>query len=361
MIRFGILDSDSRYAQRLAEFFTARFGSQVEPYVFRDAGLLVEHLKKNRLDLVLASTQLLPDPGQVSQYAPVYYLSEDPDAEQIKGCGAVFRYQRGEALLRCLKGLAAQQDTRSVTFSSSQRGRVFTFAGAGGGMGCTTAAIGCAAAFAAEGRKTMYLCLQNNGYVGGCLPRGGAGNMYRVLYEVKMYLSDRERRGNFSSVLEGMLKYDPQIGIYYYDASPQPLEAASMKQEELQQILTSAAGLADVVVADMDSVFSPLLQMAAKLSDRVVLVSDGSESGNFRLNQMAGAFAMFDEMEGTRLAPKCSVLYNRFGSACTRATLDWSLPVLGMIEHFSGADTRMIVEELARRPLYRALDMQGEA
>ena len=359
MIRFGILDHDSRYAQRLVEFFSVRFDNQTEPYLFHNAGTLLEYLERGRLDLVLASIELLPDPEAVPGSVPVFYLSEDPELELIKGRRTVFRYQRGEALLRCLKGLAAEQDSRSVTFSSSGKGRIFTFAGASGGAGCTTAAVGCAAAFAAAGKKALYLCLQNNGYVGDCLPRGGNGSMFRVLYEVKMFLGDRERRGNLTSVLEGMLKYDAQLGIYYYDASPQPLEAASMKEEELELILTSAAGLFDVVAADMDGVFSPLLQTAARLSDRVILVGDGSAGGNFRLNQLAGAFAMLDERDSLRLLPKCRVLYNRFGSAAAKAELSWRIPVLGTVERFSGADTRAIVAELAKRTLYSPL-LDGE-
>ena len=128
-----------------------------------------------------------------------------------------------------------------------------------------------------------------------------------------------------------------------------------MKEEELELILTSAAGLFDVVAADMDGVFSPLLQTAAHLSDRIVLVGDGSVSGNFRLNQLAGAFAMLDERDGLRLLPKCRILYNRFGSAAVKADLNWRIPVLGTVERFSGADTRTITAELAKRPVYGPL------
>ena len=128
-------------------------------------------------------------------------------------------------------------------------------------------------------------------------------------------------------------------------------------KEEL--ILTSAAGLFDVVAADMDGVFSPLLQTAARLSDRVILVGDGSAGGNFRLNQLAGAFAMLDERDSLRLLPKCRVLYNRFGSAAAKAELSWRIPVLGTVERFSGADTRAIVAELAKRTLYSPL-LDGE-
>ncbi len=146
MIRFGILDHDNHYAQRLVNFFSTRFGSQAEPHLFRSQQALLDYLKDNRLDLVLASTEQLPDPAVLPPKVLTAYLSEDADVEQINRCPAVFRYQRGEALLRRLKGLAAELVNRNATFASSKQGAVLTFLGAGGGTGCTTAAVGCAAA-----------------------------------------------------------------------------------------------------------------------------------------------------------------------------------------------------------------------
>lgn len=355
MIRFGILDHDNHYAQRLVNFFSTRFGSQAEPHLFRSQQALLDYLKDNRLDLVLASTEQLPDPAVLPPKVLTAYLSEDADVEQINRCPAVFRYQRGEALLRRLKGLAAELDNRNATFASSKQGAVITFLGAGGGTGCTTAAVGCAAALAREGKKVLYLCLQNNGYVGDCLPKGGVGSMFRVLYEVKTFLGDRDRQGNLTPKLEGLLKYDTQLQISYYDAFPLPLEAASMTGEELELLLNTVSGLFDAVVADMDSLFSPLLRAILPLSDRVVLVSNGTQGINCRLAQMVNAFSLLDESDDLRVLAKTHVLYTRFGSQARQAQLPRSVPVLGAIDNFSGSDTRGIVAELAKRPVFRPL------
>ena len=355
MIRFGILDDDIRYAQRLANFFSTRFSTQAEPHLFRSAQALEDYLQKGRLDLVLASPELLPDPSEVPSRTLVAYLSDEPDIEQITGRPAVFRYQRGEALLRRLKGLAAEADGRGATFSSTRQGAVFAFLGAGGGVGCTTAAMGCAAALARKGNKTLYLCLQNNGYIGDCLPRGGTGSMFRVLYEVKTFLGDLERQGNLAPKLEGLLKYDTQLQVHYYDAFPIPLEAASMTAEELELLLNTVSGLFDAVVADLDGVFSPLLRAAAAQAEQVILVSDGSQGVNCRLNQMLSAFSLLDDSDDLNLLSKTQVLYSRFGSRGRKAQLAQSVPVLGAIDNYSGSDTRDIVSELAGQSLFQPL------
>ena len=49
------------------------------------------------------------------------------------------------------------------------------------------------------------------------------------------------------------------------------------------------------------------------------------------------------------------VLYSRFGSRSRRAQLPQNVPVLGAIDNFSGSETRDIVSELSRRPLFQPL------
>lgn len=355
MVRFGILDHDAHYAHCLVNFFSARCVGQVEPFLFHSKQALLDALGSRRLDLILASPQLIPDPGELPSKVLLAYLSEEKDVEQINRRPAVFRYQRGEILLRQIKGLAARQDDQRATYAASGRGVVLTFLGAGGGTGCSNAAMGCACALAGTGKKVLYLCLQNNGYVGHCLSGEGSGDLTRVLYEVKSYLGDRERQGNLAAKLEGLLKYEVQLRFHYYDTFSLPLEAASVTAQELELLLTTLSGLFDVVVADMDGIYSPVLGAALQASAHVLLVSDGSPCVNQRLKQMVKTFSILDDSEDLRLLSRTQILYNRFGSRARQATLDHTVQVLGTIDNFSGTDARGIVQELGGRTLFMSL------
>lgn len=355
MVRFGILDHDSQYASRLVNFFSSRYGGQVEPCLFSSREALLTALQKSRLDLVLASGQLLPDPSEVSGKVPVVYLTEERDVESVHQCPVLFRYQRGEILLRQIKGLAAQMNDSGATYAAAGQGTVLLFLGAGGGTGCSTAAMGCAAAMAAAGKKTVYVCLQNNGCVDHCLSGEGSGDLARVLYEIKTFLGDRDRQGNLAIKLEGLLRYDSRLRFHYYDAFPLPLEAASMTDEELELLLKTLAGLFEVVVADMDGIYSPQLTAAMGCAARVVLVGDGTDSGNRRLEKLVKTFSVLDDSEDLRVLPRTRILYNRFGSSARRAQLSQAVTVLGSIDRFSGSDTRAIVEELRGREVFRSL------
>lgn len=355
MVRFGILDHDSQYAHRLVNFFSGRYGGQVEPFLFRSKEALLDTLQSSRLDLVLVSGQLFPDPAEAMGKAPVVYLTEERDVERIHQCPALFRYQRGEVLLRQIKGLAAQMNESGAIYAAAGQGAVLLFLGAGGGAGCSTAAMGCAGAMAAAGKKTVYLCLQSNGCVDHCLSGDGSGDLSRVLYEIKTFLGDRERQGNLAIKLEGLLRYDGRLRFHYYDAFPLPLEAASMNSEELALLLKTLAGLFEVVVADVDGVYGPLLRTAAECAGRIVLVSDGADGTNRRLEKLVKTFSVLDDNEDLRLLPRTRVLYNRFGSRARQAQLSRPVTVLGAVDNFSGCDTRAVVEELSRRELFRPL------
>lgn len=353
MIRFCILDHDARYAEALADFLSVRYGSQVEPCLFRSLETLRDYLKGHRLDLVLASAELLPDPGVLSPQ-PVAYLSEDRDMERFNGCPTVFRYQRGESLLRQIKGIAAESDKRNAVYTSGNRGDVWLFLGAGGGTGCSTAAVGCAAQLGRKGRKVLYLCLQNNGYVGDMLSGEGSGGMTRVLYEVKTFLGNREGQGNLAPRLEGLLKYDSQLQVHYYEPFSLPLEAASLGGEEAASLLNALTGLFEVVVVDMDGVYSPVLRSVLELAGKILLVSSGTGSSNRRMKQMLDAFSVLDESEDLRLLPRVRILYNQFGSGARQAE-ERRAPVLTTISHYTGSDARRIIQEVRRKEDFLSL------
>ena len=192
----------------------------------------------------------------------------------------------------------------------------------------------------------MYLCLQNNGYVGDMLSGEGNGNMTRVLYEVKTFMGNQEGRGNLIPRLEGLLKYDSQLQVHYYDPFSLPLEAASLGGEEASSLLDALKGLFEVVVVDTDGVYTPVLKTMLGMAEKVLLVGSGTESSNCRMRRMLDTFSVLDE--DARILPRVRIVYNRFGSGARR-TDDGRAPVLTAISNFAGSDNRRILQEIRAR------------
>lgn len=355
MIRFCILDHDARYAGALADFMGVRYGSQVEPYFFHSLESLRDYLQEHRTDLILASDVLLPDPAILGEQT-VAYLSEERDLERLNGRTAIFRYQSGEGLLRQIRGAAAESDKRNVVYAAAEKGEAWLFVGAAGGVGCSTAAVGCAAQLAASGRKVLYLCLQSSGDLDGMLQgdgNGGSSGLTRVLYEVKSYLG-KEEQGNLAPKLESLVKYDPSLRVYFYEPFTLPLEAASLTGEEAVSLLRILSGQYETVIVDADAVYSPLLRSLVSAAGRIFLVSSGTDSANRRLSRMLDTFAVLENQDDSRILSKAQILYSRFGSTGRQAE-EKRVGTLGIIQNYTGANSAGIAREIGNRDLFRTL------
>lgn len=352
MIRFCILDHDARYAGALADFMGVRYGSQVEPYLFHSLDSLRDYLQERRPDLILASDTMLPDPSVLGERT-VAYLTEERTMERLNGRPAIFRYQSGERLLRQIKGAAAESDTRDAVYAAAEKGEAWLFVGAAGGVGCSTAAVGCAAQLAASGRKVLYLSLGSLGDLDGMLQGEGSGGLTRVLYEVKSYLG-KEGQGNLAPKLESLVKYDPSLRVYFYEPFTLPLEAASLTGEEAVSLLRTLSGQYETVIVDVDAGYSPLLRSLLGVVGRIFLVSSGTDSANRRLSRMLDTFTVLEKQDDSSLLSKTQILYSRFGSAARRAE-EKRVSALGVIQNYAGANSAGIAREIGGRDLFLTL------
>ena len=225
--------------------------------------------------------------------------------------------------------------------------------GAAGGVGCSTAAVGCAAQLAASGRKVLYLSLGSLGDLDGMLQGEGSGGLTRVLYEVKSYLG-KEGQGNLAPKLESLVKYDPSLRVYFYEPFTLPLEAASLTGEEAVSLLRTLSGQYETVIVDVDAGYSPLLRSLLGVVGRNFLVSSGTDSANRRLSRMLDTFTVLEKQDDSSLLSKTQILYSRFGSAARRAE-EKRVSALGVIQNYAGANSAGIAREIGGRDLFLTL------
>ena len=344
------MDDITRFSQYLTEEKHSS-PNTVSAYL-RDIHQLRDYLQEHRPDLILASDTMLPDPSVLGERT-VAYLTEERTMERLNGRPAIFRYQSGERLLRQIKGAAAESDTRDAVYAAAEKGEAWLFVGAAGGVGCSTAAVGCAAQLAASGRKVLYLSLGSLGDLDGMLQGEGSGGLTRVLYEVKSYLG-KEGQGNLAPKLESLVKYDPSLRVYFYEPFTLPLEAASLTGEEAVSLLRTLSGQYETVIVDVDAGYSPLLRSLLGVVGRIFLVSSGTDSANRRLSRMLDTFTVLEKQDDSRLLSKTQILYSRFGSAARRAE-EKRVSALGVIQNYAGANSAGIAREIGGRDLFLTL------
>lgn len=356
-IRLGLLDDDLRYITRLTDYFSERYTLQIEANLFTDAAALQTFLRQHgRLDVLLAKQELLPDPESLPGRIQLAYLCEESGISRQGDRPAICKYQKAEAIYRAVQGLAASVDAGGRQYAADGNCDVFLFAGVTGGVGCSTAAMGCAARLAAQGRNVLYINLQQTAMLDTVFRVRGA-SMTRVRYELKSWRQGGGTDlGKLQLKLQSLLATDPDTHVMSYDGFELPLEAMDMDEAELQSLLQAAAGLCECCVLDMDGILNKRLLAAIRRAAWTVLVSDGSAKGNRCLERLLRSIEIQDGTDEPVLQGRLGVLYSRFGSAATETDLPPQANLLGSIPNYAGAGEKRIVQELIGSGVFALLE-----
>lgn len=364
IIRLGLMDKDEQYIVRLADYFNTHMGEDTTFEISLFSGLDdYEAFRRNggQLDILLASPEVLEDPERVEAQTVLAYLSEDMTMVSYKGCDAICKYQKAFHIGRAVQGLAAKARKDGGKYALGGNGRILLFFGAAGGMGSTTAAIGCAVRLAHLGRRVVYLNYQQSWYPDSYFDGGGA-SLSDVHYTFQEW-QRLENDGDDGSVhrlqlrLKSLLTRDGATGVEYYNCFTLPADGLDMSVEEITEQLKALAGQYDDCIVDMDGRLCDELLAVLKISAWSVIVSDGSEKGNFCLDRTVKSLKALNDGGESLLSREIGALYTKFGS---EARVDESLPgfvrVLGRIPFYRGASSKAIVRDLANCSTYRMLE-----
>lgn len=369
IIRLGLMDEDERYSARLADYLGSRMDESIHFDMFLFSGL--EDYKAfitngGRLDIILATTTALDNSEEVAQHTVLAYLSEDITMVSYNGFDAICKYQKADNIFRAVQGLAAQLSKSGGRYDLGGKGRVILFAGAAGGMGCTTLAVGCAARLAQLGRRVVYLNFQESWHPSDYFKTYGA-SLSDVHYTYQEWLrmesgSDEDEKSmhRLQLRLKSMLAHDDATGVDCYGCFTLPVDGLDMTTDEVVGQIKALANQYDDCIVDMDGRFDEGLLSVLRLSAWMIVVSDGSSKGNFCTSRLLQSLKALNDSGDVLLNQETGVLYSRFGSnAQTIKDIPGFTRVLGKIPHYKGASARMIVQELVKCEAYRVLEGKG--
>ena len=227
-IRVGIYDQDETYVSRMVRYFTTYYIDKIELSVFSEADNFYDFVKYKKIDVALVSSAA--DYGELAlpKNTILAYLSEEPNVDKIGNVRAVYKYQKMENLYREILGIFAELDHNAAYKMADGESPVIIFNGAAGGVGTTTMAIAYARYLADNGKKVLYLNLEDNGVVSPILNGEGNATLSEGLYSVK------SGSANLVLKLESMVRKD-EYGIYFYEPFSLTLDSAEMTEKDLEE------------------------------------------------------------------------------------------------------------------------------
>lgn len=345
-IRLGLLGNYS-YIMRLSNYFSAHYSDKLEVFAFTEFKGLEGYMQHSKIDVLLSEPEFFSEDFLLPKTTIMAYMSESSDIQSINDVRAICKYQKAELIYREILSLYAELDQRTAYKMAEGFCPVLLFMGAAGGVGNTTVAIACAMRLASAGKKVLYLNLEENGVISPFLKGDGNTTLSDVLYAVK------SNRSNLTLKLESMVRKSTH-NVYFYEPFQNTLDACEMTENDLKSILDTVThyGAYDFVILDSESRISWKRELLMKYASNVILISDGSEVADEKLEKILREFAIRDEQEEKRLMTKVRILYNRISDGGHTVNTKCSESVVGKIGVMKNKNSGFIAGEIAQKSVF---------
>ena len=354
IVRVGFLDKDENYIARLANYYSAHANEtvQFEIYLFTKEEALRKQLSRGgRMDLLVAEEDLLPEPEEYSRNMELAFWSTEKHEQKRNGYPVVFRYQKASEIFREFQSMAAKRGHGASSFEMQANGQVVLFINGAGGAGSGTAAAGCAAAMAAQGKNTVCFTLKQNACNDSFDICGSS--MTDVMYEISMWrqLGGKDQ-GQLQMKLQSMLKQDNETEVYSFAPFDLPVSAMNFDAESVENLIQAIKGICERCVISADGTLSPMLLKLIRLADWTVIVSDSTAEGNEKSSKLLDSLEAIDSMDEKLIVGKMGVIFNRFRSTGQKLALPKYASELGTIPRYQNADKKRIIRELRMSSVY---------
>lgn len=351
-IHLAILESDEAYLKRIVSVFTVKYADKLEIYSFTSVSSAMQALAEAKIDVFLASDVFQIETEKIPSRCGFAYLVDAPDVETMYGAEALCRFQKAELIYKRVLNIFSEK-TAAVTginLEESQGTRVVAFIAAAGGTGCSTAAASCAIHFAQKGKKVLYLNLEQFGSADVFFQGEGQGNLEDIIYAMK------SRKGNLYLKLESTVKQDA-TGVFFFSAASVALDRMELTEEEIKRILTELKTYCgyDYIILDFDFSMQPGQLELLEECVKIVLVADGADASNRKLERMLASLAILEQKKETKLLMHTGILYNRFGSHTSRKLDGQELQEYGGIRRYEGYPTQQLLHELSALEVFDAI------
>jgi len=351
-IKLVIADSDEVYVNRLINFFNGSYNDKLEMYSFTTIETLTEFISKNNVDVLIATESFGISTKEISEKIAFAYFSEAASIDTINGIRTVCKYQKVDLIYKEILSLYSERTTNVIGYKSDngEITKIHTFLSCSGGTGSSTVAAACSINLSREGKKVLYLNLEQLGSTNLFFNADGAFDFGDVIYAIK------SRKSNLILKLESTVKKDPN-GVFFYDACKMPFDIMEMNNEDIKKLLDELriAGTYDYIIIDTDFTLSKTLNTIIQYSNSLVFVSDGTEVANVKFKMAYEALKVLEEEKNISLFSKLTLIYNKFSSKGGKYIENESISVLGGTPRYENATPIQIVQQISEMGIFNKL------
>lgn len=351
-IRLVIIDSNTKYADRLIANLEMHYPEKFEIYQFSRPETFRAFIAESRADVLLMSEDVDLELPALPVNLAYAFFADSPSVDTIKNVKTVCRFQKLNLIYKEILSLYSERHTNITSYKnqSNSHTRLQLFVPVSGGVGATTAACAMAIYCAAKGQKVLYFSLEQCADTSFWLDGATGATFSDVVYTIAI------NKSNIKLRLESMTSTSSQ-NVQYYASPAIGLDSLELSPEDITRLLEEllSLGAYDTIVVDMDNHLNQRLAAAIKMADSVVLVADGSPASNAKFQKYYECLKIVSEKNKLSVENKWKILYNRFSSK-TGTRLEWQdIPIAGGIPNIQSLDSKAILAEMARQPVFELI------
>ena len=351
-IKLAILEKDTVYLQRIVSAFNNKYADKLEVYSFTEEEIAVKAVKEAKINVLLAGDEYDITPDKLPGRCAFAYFVDTPDVQDINHCPAVCKFQKIDMIYKQIISLYSEVAADVITMTGTEEGqtRIISFLSPAGGVGSSTVAAACARAMVREGKHVLYLNLEKYGSAENFFQGMGQGSLSDVLYAVK------SQKSNLALKLEGIIRQD-ESGVYFLPECNVVLDRLEMKKEELEVLLNQLKICEefDVIILDADFSFDAFEMEIMKQSSVIVMVSDGSENANCKVERVYKSLELLEQRGESIVTNKMMLLYNQFHAQTAVPIQNIEIMELGGIQTYKGAKEAQVATEISKMSIFHKL------
>ncbi len=340
-IIINILEKDQTYLKKIVPALNTRYADKMEIQAFDNGQSALEHAETVKPDLFVFSDLSEVDLKRLPAGCIPVYFSDSNDIESVHGIKAVGKFQKIDTIYKQFLNIYAEEHSDIMLKKSENRQcKCIAFMSPAGGVGTSTVAAAAAQFMAKKGKKAVYLDLNTYGDMDIFFSGEGQLTMGNIIYELK------KGNTNLHLKLESVIKQDV-TGVCFIQQPKVLLDMLELTEQDKAVLIDELKTELDFEYVILDMAFN-LTKKACEIYqhiDQMILVSDGTEISNRKIQRAIEACRIMDLNQLMGLETKIKMVYNRFASRSGQILKN--MDMIGGVPVFKAESVNRIVEQIS--------------
>ena len=286
-LKLLIATTDIDYAEHLSSYLSDKHSDTFDVSVASRQENFINMLNSSRYDVALLDSEFTTC-TELGAIRLSFVLIHDSPTFTSSDIHQMRKYQRISAMVGDILEIYARENPDSQGMGAIG-GRVTAVWSPVGGVGKTTVALAYAANRVAQGKRSVYLNLENFASTHVYFSAGGK-SISKALEKLDADES------NSQMLMLGMRQQDSGSGIFYFNEPDNYDDMAILTSEDTENLIKACAAEADELVVDLSSNYNKNVQKIFEIANYIFIVADPSVTTQTKLCQFIGQGGTFEHM-----------------------------------------------------------------